>query len=103
MAVANKTYEFVGAHLIRTDSSDGRKVGFYIGLNEVTDASGDKVIAVPAGWDKIEYLEVQADTLGTVAGTTMALVNDSTWAVAFGGSDATTFHYFAIVSRLGSI
>ncbi len=99
MAVANKEFELVGSGIKRRDFEDGRKIGKYIGLNEVTDASGDKTIAVPPGWKAIESLRVVADTLGTGGGLTEPIIDDSDWSVAYGGSGATTFHYIAIVSR----
>lgn len=100
MAVANKTIQVVGAFLKDTQNLDGdaSRYGIYIGMNETTSAAGAKTISVPATWDAIVGLWCQAETLGTGA-SVAPTYTDSTRAVAYGGTAATTFHYIAIVRR----
>ncbi len=98
--VQNKTIQVVGAFLKDTQNlaGDANRYGIYVGMNEVTDSSGDKTVGIPATWDAIVGLWCQAETLGTGA-SVQSTYTDSTRAVAYGGTSATTFHYIAIVRR----
>ena len=101
--MADARYGQRGSKLARSDApnQDGRHAEWWIGTEYLTNSSGVKAIAAPAGFSTIEAMYPVAQTLG--AGATISPVTTAwgaaTVTVDFAGTATTTFNFSALVKR----